>query len=85
MLVCRDDNDRDEDDSDSRLFLLDKDGRITFSVGESAISSRRNTGEEGGVEYVSNSSIIFCQAASNQLLKYMSGRLLRKRWEVYFL
>jgi len=79
MLVCSDDNDRDEDNSDGRLFLLDKDGRIMFSVGESAISSpSSNTGEDGGVEYVSNSSTIFCQAASSQLLRYMSGEIIEE-------
>lgn len=59
MLVCTDDNDSDDDNSDGRLFLLDKDGRITFSasVGEWAIPSS-NTGEDGGVEYVSTSSDI---------------------------
>jgi hypothetical protein len=66
MLVCRDDNDSDDDNSDGRLFLLDKDGRITFSVGELAISSS-NTGEDGGVEYVSTSSDISWQATAVDL------------------
>lgn len=45
MFVCSDDND---DNSDSRLFFLDNEGRITFSVGMP--SARPSAGEVGGVE-----------------------------------
>ena len=54
MLVCSDDNDSDDDNSDARLFFLDNDGRIMLS----ASPSSTNTGEDGGVEYVSTSSDI---------------------------
>ena len=53
MLVCSDDNDSDDDNSDARLFFLDNDGRIMLSA-----STSTNTGEDGGVEYVSTSSDI---------------------------
>lgn len=52
IFVCSDDN----GNSDGRLFFLDNEGRMTFSV--CIPSARPSAGEVGGVEYVSTSSDI---------------------------
>lgn len=74
MFVCSDDND---DNSDSRLFFLDNEGRITFSVGMPF--ARPSAGEVGGVEYVSISSDI----SGCQIYRGRSAVIIgRRSWEV---